>query len=279
MIRLKTAFQNNCHVRFMWQFMLCFPWVLVLSWQISAQPADMIQSTDIRHSEHLGTEELGAQQWELDHAEWERYRLLMQGIRGSISPATLSPIEVLGIHARNVGERRRYAEQWARMMREDAARILAFQLAYDDAQRRLFPAEDMIDAAVLAAVAARSPINAYGADWQPGDRVLMFIATDCSVCDVDLTRLLGELPRLAGLDLYLMDVAVGEEARIREWARARQINPDLVSDRKVTLNINGGALEQVIARTGQPSTSLPILALRRGKQLLPLTSSTVQGQP
>jgi hypothetical protein len=38
-------------------------------------------------------------------------------LRGSISPSSLSPIEVLGIHARNGEERRRYADQWAMMMR------------------------------------------------------------------------------------------------------------------------------------------------------------------
>ena len=46
-------------------------------------------------------------------------------------------------------ERRRYAERWARMMRDDAERILAFQHAYDQAWRRLFPAEPLIDPAQL----------------------------------------------------------------------------------------------------------------------------------
>ena len=74
----------------------------------------------------------------------------MQGVRGSISPATLSPIEVLGIHARDAQERQKYAEQWARMMREDAERILAFQHAYDAAQHRLFPQSQLIDAVQVA---------------------------------------------------------------------------------------------------------------------------------
>ncbi|MDZ7753293.1 MAG: hypothetical protein U5S82_16990 [Gammaproteobacteria bacterium] len=54
--------------------------------------------------------------WGLSLDEWQRYRTLMEGIRGSISPGTISPIEVLGIHARDEAERRRYAEQWAVMM-------------------------------------------------------------------------------------------------------------------------------------------------------------------
>ena len=69
--------------------------------------------------------------------EWQRYRQLMQGIRGSISPETISPIEVLGIHARDEAERQRYADAWASAMHEDVDRILAFQRAYDEAGKRL----------------------------------------------------------------------------------------------------------------------------------------------
>ncbi len=42
-----------------------------------------------------------AEAWKLSQTEWRRYRSLMEGVRGSISPSTLSPIEVLGIHARD----------------------------------------------------------------------------------------------------------------------------------------------------------------------------------
>ncbi|MCP4289065.1 MAG: TIGR03759 family integrating conjugative element protein, partial [Gammaproteobacteria bacterium] len=66
-----------------------------------------------------------ARVWDLSEAEWRRYQQLMQGIRGSISPSTISPIEVLGIHARDEAERQQYAEAWARAMREDVDRILA----------------------------------------------------------------------------------------------------------------------------------------------------------
>ena len=54
-----------------------------------------------------------AQLWDLSETEWQRYQQLMQGIRSSISPSTISPIEVLGIHARDEAELQRYAEEWA----------------------------------------------------------------------------------------------------------------------------------------------------------------------
>ena len=84
-----------------------------------------------------------ARVWGLSETEWHRYRHLMQGIRGSVSPSTISPLEVLGIHARDDEERQRYAEAWVRAMREDVDRILAFQRAYDAAGKRLYPNEPL----------------------------------------------------------------------------------------------------------------------------------------
>ena len=87
------------------------------------------------------SERARARAWNLSEVEWQRYRQLMQGIRGSISPETISPIEVLGIHARDEAERQRYADAWARALHEDVDRILAFQRAYDAAGKRLYPNE------------------------------------------------------------------------------------------------------------------------------------------
>ena len=101
--------------------------------------ATKVNQSALEWSDLTANERTRAEVWGLSATEWGRYRSLMEGIRGSISPGTISPIEVLGIHARDDAERRRYAEQWAVMMREDAERILAFQRAYDQAGRLLYP--------------------------------------------------------------------------------------------------------------------------------------------
>ena len=230
------------------------------------------QSTDPSATGRLDHQATRATQWGLDDTEWQRYRTLMQGIRGSVSPATLSPIEVLGIHARNAGERRRYAGQWARMMREDAGRILAFQRAYDEARRRLYPDSTLIDVSALAPSKPNIDL-AQAFAWQPGDRVLFFAGTQCPACDAVLERMLGQLDRIEGLDLYLVDVTEGEESRIREWAAARQINPLQVRQHRITLNIDAGALERVLAHTGLHDAELPVLIRKRGHELTPLPAS------
>ena len=78
-----------------------------------------------------------ARLWRLDLTEIQRARQLMAGPRGAFSVANISPVEVLGIHARTPAERDRYAELFARMTYEDLQRVLAFQQAYDAALRRL----------------------------------------------------------------------------------------------------------------------------------------------
>ncbi len=250
--------------------------LLALTEPMSAQHPTTIQLTKTDSTEQLDTLISRPRQWGLDEQEWQRYQTLMQGIRGSVSPKTLSPVEVLGIHARNESERKRYARLWASMMREDAERILAFQRAYDEAQQQLFGGDILIDTGLLISDEFPKSTDVQDASTlQAGDRILLFTATDCPVCDAVLERLLGRLSLLSGIDLYLMDVSAGEESRIREWARRRLIDPDRVNEQTLTLNINGGALERVITHTGQVATALPLLALRRGDQLLPLSAGNL----
>ncbi|NKB65228.1 MAG: TIGR03759 family integrating conjugative element protein [Gammaproteobacteria bacterium] len=246
--------------------------VMADSEPVPTQQQSTVQSLELSTTEHLDPNISRTEQWDLNDGEWQRYQSLMQGIRGSISPATLSPIEVLGIHARNNEERRRYAEQWAMMMREDAERILAFQHAYDEAQKRLFPNSVLIDSRALTPKASPRDL-AEDLSWQPIDRVLFFTDTQCTPCDAVLERLVSQLEQFAGIDLYLVDVAAGEESRIREWAASKQINPTWVSEQRVTLNIDAGALDKVLTHTGQQSTTLPVLVLWRGDQLTPLPVS------
>ncbi len=208
--------------------------------------------------------QLAPSYWGLSSDDWQRYHTLMQGIRGSISPSSLSPIEVLGIHARNGEERRRYAEQWAMMMREDAERILAFQHAYDEAQQRLFPQGQLIDAVKLAMHQSKTK-TAPDKELGPTDRVLFFTATDCVACDAILGRLLARLPTIDGIDIYLLDVAPADEGRIREWAGSRKIEPIWVHGRRVTLNVDGGALDKLAVRLGDPLAQRPVVLRRRGR--------------
>ena len=211
------------------------------------------------------TDKARAAVWELSDTEWRRYQSLMDGIRGSISPATLSPIEVLGIHARDEGERQRYAERWARLMREDAERILAFQHAYDQAWQRLFPAEPLIDLARLP------DDKASDGAMLPDGRVLFFTRPDCASCDVLLQRLLKRIDSVAGVDIYLLGLPRDDDTAVRDWAERQSIKSDWVRSRRVTVNHDGGALSELTRGKGQ----VPYLLRRRGDVLSVLSGSAL----
>ncbi len=198
-----------------------------------------------------------ARVWSLSETEWRRYQSLMQGIRGSVSPDTISPVEVLGIHARDEAERQRYAELWAQAMWEDAVRILAFQRAYVEAGRKLYPGVPLIDP-------SRLPRNdGQTAGLQPQDRVLFFTRPNCSPCVVLLARLLARIERIAGVDIYLAGINPGDDQTVRDWAAKHGIKPEWVRSRKVTLNFESGALATLIDGQGE----IPSLMRRRGKDL------------
>jgi len=203
--------------------------------------------------------------WGLTPVQWRRYTELMRGIRGSISPANISPIEVLGIHARDAEERRHYAELWARAMREDASRILAFQRAYDEAGKRLYPDQLLIDVDQLPG--RRDQTSLLQAD----DRVLFFTRGKCPVCDVQLKRLIKRLDEIAGLDIYLADVPGTDDGAVRQWARAHRIGPQFVHAGRITLNHDGGALVKLTHGAG----TAPYLLIRRGPKLLRLDAATL----
>lgn len=217
--------------------------------------------TQLTKSALTPTEQTRARQWDLTDAEWQRYRHLMQGIRGSLSASTISPIEVLGIHARDEAERRYYAEKWVIAMQDDTERVLAFQHAYDQAWKRLFPQAQLIN-----------PIQLPGASpevmLEPGDRLMFFTTLDCARCDALLPRLLAKLQKTpgVGLDIYLVESPVDADVEVQTWAQARSIPADLVRKGAITLNHDDG----VLARLAGDDSEVPQIIHRRWNRFSPM---------
>ncbi len=229
------------------------PTVLLLGLLLSgaSSAGSDIQHSDIRVTPLSAAERVRADAWELTDTEWQRYRSLLQGVRGSVSPVTLSPLEVLGIHARDADERTRYAERWALAMHDDAERILAFQHAYDEASRRLFPQLRLIDAAALP----KRP----EATLLPTDRILVFVRPACPACETLLARVLAVRNKVAGIDIFVADFA-DDASAVRAWASNQPIDPTWVRNRTVTLNF----------AAGDNHAAIPYLMRRRGAMVTPL---------
>ncbi len=252
------------------------PLVFVLArTAIRSAPADAVPAlqTETARMESVRTDETSlsrtyldrARAWGLSETEWRRYQSLMQGIRGSVSPDTISPIEVLGIHARDGAERRRYAELWAQAMWEDAERILTFQCAYVEVGRKVYPGVQLIDPSRLP----RNDDQAAGI--QQEDRVLFFTRPNCAPCIALLARLLARIERIAGIDIYLAGIHPGDDQAVRDWAAKHGIAPDWVRARKVTLNFEAGALAELTDGQGE----VPTLMRRRGEALAVLSPAAL----
>lgn len=115
-------------------------------------------------------EHMVAQLWSLSDEEMLRAKLLMEGPRKAFSIANISPVEVLGIHARSDAERAKYAEKFARTLHEDTERILAFQDAFNRANASLYPGAKVVDYSGVAPIPA--PIGAADALGVPRTAVI-----------------------------------------------------------------------------------------------------------
>ncbi|MBA1445571.1 MAG: TIGR03759 family integrating conjugative element protein [Chromatiales bacterium] len=203
------------------------------------------ENTQYEHSALEYSAREHARQWHLTGTEWQRYKTLMRGIRGSLSPATISPIEVLGIHAESEADRRQYAERWAQMMHDDTEQILAFQRAVIQANAHIYGDQPLIDVSLL-------PRKQQKAALKPGDRLLFFTELDCSKCDAQLSTLLTKIGlSRVGLDIFLFGTEGRNEAA-RQWARDHGIQGEMVRRKTVTINHDSGTLARLSQNQGQP---------------------------
>lgn len=98
------------------------------------------------------TERQIQQMWGLSQEEMRRAKILAQGPRANFSVERISPLEILGIHARSDAERRQYAERLARIFHADVERSIAWDREMQAAMARLYPNEPMVSYAGLPKV-------------------------------------------------------------------------------------------------------------------------------
>lgn len=189
--------------------------------------------------------------WNVTPKEYARYQELMKGVRGSISPANISPIEVLGIHARTDAERMKYARIWANIMDKDTKQVLAFNKAYSQAWVEK-GSPDMVDMSKLdLGVSTKKTESVTG-------RELIFVTKledGCKPCNAKLESMLQSLviDKSLGVDIYFADSTGKSKSVIRQWASTHNIDTKLLKSGRLTLN--HGA--DVVAKLKLSPTNLP----------------------
>ncbi len=175
-----------------------------------------------------------AKLWQLNTKEWEQYKSLMQGPRGIWSPG-LDPLSVLGIAATSDFERTYYAETLAKLERARLQQELRFEVAYQQAQKKLFGNVPLF--ANNQPFANREPSTQQ--------RKLYFVKLPCPSCKQQLASLLSSI-NSHPLDIYLQrENEVITDAEIRQWATQMDIPAQLVINQQVTLNHDKGLAKQV----------------------------------
>jgi integrating conjugative element protein (TIGR03759 family) len=135
-------------------FLAGLPLMLAMSLGAHAQQSNVAR-TLMNTSEAVATrseanglteaDKVAGQIWGLSTEEMGRVKLLMKGPRGAFSVGNISPIEVLGIHAKSDAERTKYAEMFAKAFHADVERSLAWNKEFYVAMARLYPNEPVYD--------------------------------------------------------------------------------------------------------------------------------------
>lgn len=169
-----------------------------------------------------------AHEWGLEPSDWARYRRLMAGPLGILSPH-LDPLTALGIEARSQAEREHYAELQVRVEGERVAKLLAYQRAYDAAWKRLYPRLEPVEF-------APTPMNhPNAADVSTSQRLAVFVKEPCAPCDTTVKALEAQG---RSFDIYM--VGLEDDAQLRAWAVRLGLDPARVRSRTITLNHDEG---------------------------------------
>lgn len=173
-----------------------------------------------------------AREWGLTSEEWRRYSELMRGPLGIYSP-NLDPLTALGIEARSAAERRHFAQLQVQAEGKRAEKTLAYQRAYDEAWREIYPGLRP----VLAAEGAQTDAPRSSAATPDGSgRLAVFVKDNCPACD-ERVRQLQAANR--PFDIYMVG-SQHDDKRIRQWAARAGIDPSKVLAHVVTLNHDEG---------------------------------------
>jgi len=173
-----------------------------------------------------------AKVWQLTDAEEKRYVQLMQSRSGLYYQGLrMSPIDILGLNARDDVERAHFAELAAVQEAQKVAQNIAWNNAFYQAYNKLFkdvPVVGDFDPSPYSPY-AHQPIQ-----LRSGERLYLFVKPDDAVKTV-LMQLIDSVTRTPDTQLNLLFVDMDSDA-IQLWANRQQIPLDLVNSRQITLN-------------------------------------------
>jgi|SRR5579862_1146112 len=140
------------------KFLIVFV-LLTISARLLAATNDVVNTSTVnsvsQNTQDSSSVTKSARDWGLTDSEWNKYKSLMEGISGRYY-STLTPPEVLGINATALNELMHFAELHAKQEHEKIEKELRFNVAFNEAAKRLYANEPIIRPFNLAPYASTS---------------------------------------------------------------------------------------------------------------------------
>ena len=225
---------------------------------------DVTADQDIKSVKLTEQQTHEASVWGLTEEEEKRYTLLMQN-RSSIYYRGLrqTPIDILGINARNETERNHFAEIAAKQEAQKVSKNIAWNNAFYKAYNKLYeniPVVGDFDPTPYSPYAHR-PLH-----LNDGETLYFFIKQDAAVKTV-LMLLIDAIDTTPNTHLHVMFLD-SDDLSIQLWANHHQVPQSLVSSGRITLN-HGDLNYQSLSIT-KKSTPLLLLAKNGASNIVDL---------
>lgn len=204
-----------------------------------------------------------AKVWGISELDMKRYKALMSNKSGQYyKNKELSPIEVLGINAQDNTQRSYFAEMLVKANIQRFAKELAFEKAYTNAYKN-YITEKKLPIVRAFNTDKYSPFNYKAVDIMDYDNLMLFVKTTDAARRI-IGPLLSEIINndKIQLNIYLMDNSIDKNV-VFNWAKKMNISSELVSNKKITLNVGYQDFKKI-----NPDPNTPTLYLIRNGNAL-----------
>ena len=171
--------------------------------------------------------------WGIGEDDWRIYETYMRG-EGKYHYQHLDPVFVLGMVAKTDEKKNEFAQKYAQQEFARTARLLDFQERYNEEFNTLF---GPLNTHKVANTTGFSGSNKSTEAPIFGDRITVFISTECSECAVLFKKLQSTYKTGSGvsIDLFFVGENITDD-NIRQWAFNKGILPEDVKHNRITLN-------------------------------------------
>ena len=195
--------------------------------------------------------------WGLSETEEKRYLKLLNSRSGIYYQGLrMTPVDILGLNARNDEERLRFAKIAAQQEAQKVSQNIAWNNAFYKAYNNLFKNVPVVGEVDLSPY---SPLAHKPIELSAGSHLYLFIREDDPLKTI-LFQLYGAIKNSPNSKLHLMFLGMNEES-IQLWANQNQIPFELVNAKQISLN--AGELQYQKLKLEKKET--PLLLLSKGK--------------